>query len=65
MMRQKPIIRGKSKEKINPEQVADKIKKIAKDIRKTSSTTRETVKKFHDSGAIMDIGEELTPKEKS
>jgi hypothetical protein len=57
MMRQKPIIRAKSKERISPEQVADKIKKIAKNIREVSSTTRDTVKKFHDSGAILDIGE--------
>lgn len=45
-MTQKPTIRRKSKEKINPEQVIDKIKKIAKNIREASSTTRETVKKF-------------------
>ena len=36
---------------------ADKVKDIAKTIRDVSNTARDTVKKFHESGAITDLAE--------
>jgi len=40
------------KEGITPEEVAGRIKEVAKNIREISTTARDTVKKFHESGAI-------------
>jgi hypothetical protein len=39
---------GDREENINPEEVAKKVKDAAKIIRETSSTARETVRKFHE-----------------
>ena len=44
--------RSDHEENINPEEVAKKVKDVAKIIRETSSTARETVRKFHESGVI-------------
>jgi len=42
--------RDKASREITPEQAADKVKDVAKTIREVSSTARETVKKFRESG---------------
>src|SRR5215467_9014141 len=39
---------------INAEEVANKVKDAAKIIRKTSSTARDTVRKFHKSGVVSE-----------
>jgi predicted metal-binding transcription factor (methanogenesis marker protein 9) len=44
-------------ENISPEEVAKKVKDLAKIIRETSSTARETVRKFHESGAISELAD--------
>ena len=46
--------RSDHEENINPEEGAKKVKDVAKIIRETSSTARETVRKFHESEAISD-----------
>ncbi len=51
--------RHKASREITPEQAADKVKDVAKTIREVSSTARETVKKFHESGAITELAEAL------
>lgn len=45
------------KEGIIPEKVTARIKELAKNIREISTTARDTVKKFHESGAITELGE--------
>jgi hypothetical protein len=44
----------KASREITPEQAADKVKDVAKTIREISSTARDTVKKFRESGAITE-----------
>ena len=40
----------KAAREITPEQAADKVKDVARTIREVSSTARDTVKKFRESG---------------
>ena len=49
-----------AEEKISSEKVVKKVKDLAKTIRETSSTARETVRKFHESGAISELAEAYT-----
>src|SRR5215813_13357092 len=46
---------GDHEENINPEEVAKKVKDAAKIIRETSSTAGDTLRKFHESGAISEL----------
>ena len=41
----------------SPEEVAKKVKDAAKIIRETSSSARDTVRKFHESGAVSESGD--------
>jgi len=50
------VIKHGREENISPEEVAKKVKDAAKIIRETSSA-RDTVRKFHECGAVSESGD--------